>query len=55
MGGNNGALDTRDGIETGNTLNIDEADTTSGQGGTDPDETSNNGEMLVGDVDTESV
>ena len=33
QGENNGALDTRDGIEAGNTLNIDEADTTSGQGG----------------------
>ena len=55
QGENNGAPDTRDGIEAGNTLNIDEADTTSGQGGADPDETSDNGEMLVGDVDTESV
>ena len=47
QGENNGALDTRDGIGAGNTRNIDEADTTSGQGGVDPDETS--------DVDTESV
>ena len=51
QGENNGALDIRD----GNTLNIDEADTMSGQGGMDPDETSDNGEMPVGDVDTESV
>ena len=55
QGENNGALDIRDGIETGNTLNIDEANTTSGQGGADPDETSDNGEMPVGDIDTESV
>ena len=55
QGKNNGAPDTRDGIEAGNTLNIDEADTMSGQGGVDPDETSSNGEMPVGDVDTESV
>ena len=52
---NNGAPDTRDGIRAGNTLNIDEADTTSGQGGTDPDETSNVGRMPVGDVETGSV
>ena len=32
QGENNGAPDTRDGRETRNTLNIDEADTTSGQG-----------------------
>ena len=55
QGENNGAPDTRDGIKARNTLNIDEADTMSGQGGTDPDETSDNGEMPVGDVDTESV
>ena len=55
QGENNGALDTRDGINAGNTLNIDEADTTSGQGGADPDENPDNGGMLVGDVDTESV
>ena len=45
---NNGAPNTRDGIEAGNTLNIDEADTTSGQGGADPDETSDNGERPWG-------
>ena len=55
QGENNGAPDIRDGTEAGNTLNTDEADTTSGQGGSDPDETSNNGRMLEGDVDTESV
>ena len=55
QGENNGAPDTRDRREARNTLNIDKADTTSGQGGADPDETSNNGEMPVGDVDTESV
>ena len=55
QGENNGAPKTRDGIEAGNTLNIDKADTTSGQGGTDPDETSDNGERPVGDVDTESM
>ena len=32
QGENNGAPNTRDGINAGNTLNIDEADTTSGQG-----------------------
>ena len=32
QGENNGAPDTRDEIEAGNTLNIYEADTTSGQG-----------------------
>ena len=52
---NNGAPNTRDGTEAGNTLNTDEADTTSGQGGADPDETSNVGRMPVGDVDTGSV
>ena len=52
---NNGAPDTRDGNEARNTNTIDEADTMSGQGGTDPDETSNNGGMPVGDVDTGSV
>ena len=52
---NNGAPDTRDRIRAGNTLNIDEADTTSGQGGADPDETSNVGGMPVGDIDTGSV
>ena len=55
QGENNGASDTRDRIGAGNTLNIDEADTMSGQGGVDPDETSNNGETPVGDIDTESV
>ena len=30
---NNGAPDTRDGTNAGNTINTDEADTTSGQGG----------------------
>ena len=48
QGENNGAPDTRDGIRAGNTLNIDEADTTSGQGGADPDETFDNGKMPVG-------
>ena len=52
---NNGAPDIRDGVRAGNTPNTDEADTTSSQGGTDPDETSNNGETPVGDVDAESV
>ena len=52
---NNGAPDTRDGNEAGITNTIDEADTMSGQGGTDPDETSNVGGMPVGDVDTGSV
>ena len=52
---NNGALDTRDGREARNTLNTDEADTASGQGGTDPDETSNIGRRPVGDVNTASV
>ena len=52
---NNGALDIRDGVRAGNTPNTDEADTTSSQGGADPDETSNNGETPVGDVDAESV
>ena len=55
QGENNGAPDTRDGIEAGSTLNIDEADTTSGQGAADPDETSDNGKMPVGDIDTESL
>ena len=55
QGENNGAPNTRDGMQARNTLNIDEAETTSGQGGADPDETSNNGETPVGDVDTESV
>ena len=52
---NNGAPDTRDGKEAGNTNTIDEADTTSGQGGADPDETSNNGGRPEGDVNTGSV
>ena len=52
---NNGAPDTRDGNEAGITNTRDEADTTSGQGGADPDETSNVGGMPVGDVDTGSV
>ena len=47
QGEDNGAPNTRDGTEAGNTRNIDKANTTSGQGGTDPDETS--------DIDTESV
>ena len=55
QGEDNGAPDIRDGTEAGNTLNTDEADTTSGQGGADPDETSNNGRLPGGDVDTESV
>ena len=38
QGEDNGAPDIRDGTEAGNTLNTDEADTTSGQGGADPDE-----------------
>ena len=52
---NNSAPDTRDGNEAGNTLNTDEADTTSGQGGTDPNETSNVGGMPAGEVDTGAV
>ena len=52
---NNGAPDTRDGNEARITNTIDEADTTSGQGGVDPNETSNVGGMPVGDVDTRSV
>ena len=52
---NNDAPNIRDRVRAGNTLNTDEADTTSGQGGTDPDETSNNDETLVGDIDAESV
>ena len=52
---NNGALDTRDGNKAGITNTIDEADTTLGQGGADPDEISNIGKMPVGDVDTEFV
>ena len=52
---NNSAPNTRDGMEAGNTLNTDEADTTLGQGGMDPNETSNNGGMPVGDVNTGSV
>ena len=52
---NNGAPSTRDGNEAGNTSTTDEADTTSGQGGADTDETSNNGQRPVGDVDAESV
>ena len=55
QGENNGAPDIRDRIEAGNTLNTDEVDTTSGQGGADPDETPSNGGMPEGDVDTESV
>ena len=55
QGEDNGALDIRDETEAGNTLNTDEADTTSGQGGADPDETSNNGGLSEGDIDTESV
>ena len=55
QGENNGASDIRDGTEAGNTLNTDEADTTSGQGGADPDETPSNDRMPEGDVDTESV
>ena len=52
---NNGAPDTGDVTNAGNTINTDEADTTSGQGGTDPDVNPNNGEPPVGDVDTDSV
>ena len=55
QGENNCAPNIRDGVRVGNTLNTDEADTTSGQGGTDPDEISDTGERLVGDVDAESV
>ena len=47
--------DTRDGTNVGNTPDIDEADTTSGQGGADPDENPDNGRMPVGDIDTESL
>ena len=52
---NNGAPDIRDGVRARNTPNTDEADTMSSQGGADPDETSNNGETLVGDINAESV
>ena len=52
---NNSAPGTRDGNEAGNTNTTDEADTTSGQGGADTDETSNNDQRPVGDVDAESV
>ena len=52
---NNGAPDIRDGNEARNTNDINEADTTSGQGGADPEDTSNNGGMPVGDVDTGSM
>ena len=55
QGEDNSAPDIRDGTEAGNTTNTDEADTTSGQGVADPDETSNNGRMPGGDVNTESV
>ena len=55
QGENNSAPDSRDGVRAGNTINPDEADTTSGQGGVDPDETSNNGETPVGDVNAESM
>ena len=55
QGENNGAPDTRDGTNAGNTTDIDEADTTSGQGGVDPDENPDNGGMPVGDIDTESM
>ena len=52
---NNGAPDIRDGNEAGNSHNINEADTMSGQGGADPDETSNIGGMPLGNVNTGSV
>ena len=52
---NNGAPESRDGARARNTLDSNEADTTSGQGGADPDETSNNGETPVGDVNAASV
>ena len=52
---NNGAPDTGDITNAGNTINTDEADTTSGQWGADPDENPNNGEPPMGDVDTESM
>ena len=52
---NTGAPGTRDGSQAGMTSITDEADTTSGQGGADTDETSNNGQRPVGDVDAESV
>ena len=52
---NNGAPDTGDVTNARNTINTDEADTMSGQGGADPDENPNNGELPVGDIDTESV
>ena len=52
---NNGARDTRDGNEAGITNTRNKADTTSGQGGADPKETSNVGRTPVGDADTQSV
>ena len=52
---NTGVPGTRDGNQAGMTSTTDEADTTSGQGGTDTDETSNNSQRPVGDVDAESV
>ena len=55
QGENNSAPDIRDGVRARNTLNTDETDTMSGQGGTDPDETSDNGEIPAGNIDTESV
>ena len=55
QGENNGAPDIRDGVRAGNTHNTDEADTTSGQGSVDPDETSNNSETPVGDINAESM
>ena len=51
----NGAPNTRDRTNAGNLLNSDEADTTSSQGGADPDENPNSGEPPVGDINTESV
>ena len=55
QGENNGALEIGDRTEARNIPNVDEADTMSGQGGVDPDETSNNGRMPEGDVNAESV
>ena len=52
---NNGAPDIGDRIRAGHIPDSNEADTTSGQGGADPDETSNNGETPVGEVNAASV
>ena len=42
-------------MRAGNILDSNEADTTSGRGGVDPDGTPNNGEMPVGEVNAASV